>query len=121
MQAWVAILALLFSSLAPAAHHLLNPTAGKSQVAEICTNAGVKAISLNADTPAKLLADLKQDMPSHCAYCITHGSTSAIPSPSAMTFAVAGEQTLIPLLFFSASATLFPWTVAPSRAPPAFA
>jgi hypothetical protein len=119
--AWVAMLALLFSLLAPSAHHIDRPAPAKSEVSEICTRDGVKlfAIAQSAQTNS---GEEPGTAPSrHCSYCASLGTTFAgTPSPLALWLADALQTHALPLLYL-APVTPFPWTVAFSRAPPALA
>lgn len=116
VHAWIAILALLFSSLAPAAHHALNPAPAEPQTAEICTSSGVQVVAVDAEHPAQ--PGHIHDSIKHCGYCVVHGGWQALPSGSHSGHAVAVKEYFAPSPSYAAPLQPFPWTVAPSRAPP---
>ena len=115
---WIALMAILFSALAPSISQAINASAGKSVFAEICTVAGAKVVAIDADGAQKPATDPLQHHWKHCPYCGTHGGSFALPPPAPIEFAVLGGPDLQPSLFYQAPAPLFAWYVAHPRGPP---
>jgi hypothetical protein len=116
--AWIAALAILFNALAPVVSHA-QARAGVTEV-EICTAMGVAMVAMPASNDPADPVHLLKGM-SHCAYCGTHGGSFGLP-PSAMPmFALQGGHDVYPPLFYQSPSTLFTWSRAHARAPPAAA
>ena len=107
LHIWIALLAILFSALAPSISRAMSP-ASPFGYGEICSADTVK----KSPTPA---ADHAME---HCPYCVTHGGTHALLPPVAASFAVIGGHDHYPPLFFSAPRPLHSWTAAKPRGPP---
>ncbi len=115
LHIWIAMLAVLFSALAPTVSHALAASsATPSVLLEMCTVDGTKS----ADGSKQAPSDSMQGM-EHCAYCLTHASTPALPPPAVAGFAVIGGHDLYPALFYSAPQPLHTWSAAKPRGPPA--
>jgi hypothetical protein len=54
----------------------------------------------------------------HCAYCLTHASSPALPPPAVAGFAVIGGHDHYPALFYTAPQPLHTWSAAKPRGPP---
>ena len=119
LHIWIAMLAVLFSALAPAISHALA-AAAPERLVEICTVDGVKTLSLAAADISKAPAKSMHGM-EHCPYCVTHGGSTGLPPAPAMTLAVIGGHDLYPSLFYSAPRPLYQWSAGQPRAPPAIA
>lgn len=120
--AWIAALAILFNALAPVvsqAQARTRSSAGATQM-EICTAMGVAMVSMPASNNAPDHDHLLKAM-SHCAYCGTHAGSFGLPPHAAPIFAVQGGHDVFPPLFYQSPATLFTWSRAHARAPPATA
>ena len=116
---WIALMAVLFSALAPSISHALSASAGKAILAEICTVDGAKVVAVDAGDSQKPATDPLQHHFKHCPYCATHGGSFALPPAMPSEFAVLGGPDLHPSLFYQAPAPLFAWSVAHPRGPPA--
>jgi hypothetical protein len=115
---WIALMAILFSALAPSISQAVNASSGKSIFAEICTVNGAKVVAVDGDTQKPANDPLQHHM-KHCPYCGTHGGTFALLPPAAIEFAVLGGPDRHPSLFYQAPAPLFAWSAAHPRGPPA--
>jgi hypothetical protein len=116
-HAWIAIMAILLTVLAPAVNHLL-PQASAAQAVELCTSHGLKMVSGTGHAQS---GDPVQPGAGHCAYCSVHAAThAAIPPSPAVALAPSGIFSH-PALFYHSPRLLFAWTVASSRAPPLLA
>lgn len=116
---WIAMLAVLFSALAPAVSHALAAGDSTSSWGEICSVNGARPTSLSAGTPQKPVKDALQHHIEHCPFCATHGASFALLPPVALPFAVIGGHDLFPSLYYHAPAPLFSWAAAQPRGPPA--
>lgn len=108
LSIWIALLAILFSALAPTVSHALaaaNPIAN----VQMCTADGGKAP-----------ADLKHGM-QHCAFCTIHGGGDGLLPPPAVALAVLAGRDAYPPLFYAAPHPLPAWSAANPRAPPVLA
>ena len=117
LTSWIAALAILLASLAPALSHALASATG-SNWTEICTAQGSKWIQAGEDGSERTPASAH--VLEHCPYCSpqvpTFGlppSTQLVPLPLTLSYEV-------PLAFLSAPRTLHAWVSAQPRAPPLF-
>lgn len=121
LLSWIALLAVLFSALAPSVSHALAASSPLDGLAEICTVNGVKTVKLSladGDQPApKSLAHHFE----HCPYCMSHGGAPALPPANAGTVAVLTGHDTYPPLFYHAPRSLYSWAAANPRAPPVHA
>jgi hypothetical protein len=110
LHIWIALLAILFSALAPTVSHALA-AANPVETLQMCTAGGD-----NSKAPA----DLKHGM-EHCAFCTIHGGDDALPSPPAVALALHAGRDIYPSLFYNAPSAQHVWSAANPRAPPALA
>ncbi len=112
---WVAVLAILWSALAPTLSHALQ-SQGDALAFEICSAAGPRATDPgDRSTPAA--PDSLAGSLEHCPYCTLHLAT-ATPPPVAVKVALlplrfAAPQPVLPATFPPAA-----WRHAPPRGPP---
>ena len=121
LTVWIAMLAILFSALAPSVSHALAARGSSDGFVEICTVNGVELVSLVTGERQKPVKDALFHHMEHCAFCATHGGTFALLPPVALTLAVVGGHDLFPSLFYLAPTPLFAWSAAQPRGPPALA
>jgi hypothetical protein len=112
LHIWIAMLAVLFSALAPAVSHALAATA--SPLAEMCTVDG----TAKADVDGKKIPLPAMHGMEHCPYCATHGGSPALPPPAVLSFAVSAGHDVYPSLFYTAPQPLHSWSAASPRGPP---
>lgn len=118
LHVWIALLAILFSALAPTISHALATGRGDAAWSAMCGVSGIKPIPVVAvDADQKPVKDLQQHM-QHCPYCATHGEGCALPAAAPSAFAVLGGHDLFPSLYYQAPAPLFSWAAAQPRGPP---
>lgn len=117
LHAWIALLAILFSAVAPSISHAYAAAAAGKPV-EICTVDGVKMLISNQGDAKQSGLDPAMHGMEHCPYCMTHAASFALPPPAASAFAVLGGHDLFPALFYDAPQALFSWTAANPRGPP---
>jgi Protein of unknown function (DUF2946) len=117
LHVWIALLAILFSALAPALSQAVAAPAPFAGQMEICTMDGIRSIS--PDDPGTG-APPSDHFQKHCSICLTHPAPPALLPPTAFVIASAASVQPWPPLFYQAPHALFPWTAASPRAPPAF-
>ncbi|WP_393938690.1 DUF2946 domain-containing protein [Piscinibacter sakaiensis] len=117
ITSWIAALAILLASLAPALSHALASATGADWI-EICTTQGSKWIQAGEDgterTPAS--AHLLE----HCPYCTLHAPALGLPPAASLAHLPLQSSHAVPLAFLSAPRTLHAWVSAQPRAPPLF-
>jgi hypothetical protein len=114
LHIWIAMMAVLFSALAPTVSHALAASSSTPSVLlEMCTVDGAKSVDGSKQSPTDSMQGME-----HCAYCLTHPSTPALPPPPMAGFAVIGGHDLYPALFYSAPQPLHTWSAAKPRGPP---
>lgn len=118
LSVWIALMAILFSALAPSISQAISADRSAGTWSEICSASGIKRVpALDADDatqPAKKWPQHWQQ----CAYCATHGGTFALLPPAAVTLPVLRGHDSYPSLFYTAAAPLFAWHAAQPRGPP---
>jgi hypothetical protein len=112
LQLWIAMLAILFSALAPAVSQALASST-PSALLEMCSVDGVKAVDGQTQAPSKSMLGME-----HCAYCLTHANSPALLPPAVAGFAVIGGHDFYPPLFYTAPQPLHTWSAAKPRGPP---
>lgn len=119
--AWLACLAILLNTLAPAISHAMASAKGEQTPwAQICSTSGARFIplDLNTDAPPQDRQPMAMD---HCAYCLTHAGSfaifTALPLPL-VTGTLAYDH---PPRFYQSPRRQFVWTTASPRAPPVLA
>lgn len=115
--AWIACIAILLSSLAPAIAHALQRD-GQGAWAEVCTTSGSKVVSLDSG-----LADEAPSLPAehplqHCPYCSLHAPALGMPPGSLAVPTLVPQLSAVPEPMLAAPRTLFAWATAQPRAPP---
>jgi Protein of unknown function (DUF2946) len=119
LTAWIACLALLFAALAPSVTVAMSAANGAGW-AEICTVSGPKQVKVMDGEMVKSGAPMQKSMHlEHCPFCLTHGSTFALPSGTGLTLALFDIAEVRPFLFFRSPRPLAIWVAAQPRAPPA--
>lgn len=117
LTGWIAALAILLASLAPALSHALASATGTPWI-EICTTQGSKWIQAGEDGSERTPGSAH--VLDHCPYCSLHAPMLGLPPaehPSQLPLVLSHET---PLAFLSAPRTLHAWVRAQPRAPPLF-
>ncbi|MBA5604226.1 DUF2946 domain-containing protein [Duganella sp. FT3S] len=115
----VAIMALLFSTLAPSISPAFASSSStrNSYLADICTSANYKVATLS-------IKDLKQAPASdghameHCVCCAAHDGPDSFLTSASVPLAVIDGHDFHSTLFYTAPVMLDAWTAANPRAPP---
>jgi hypothetical protein len=117
LTSWIAALAILLASLAPALSHALASATG-TQWVEICTAQGSKWIKAGEDGSERSPASAH--VLDHCPYCSLHAPTLGLPPATPLARLPLRLSHKLPLAFLSAPRTLHAWVSAQPRAPPLF-
>jgi hypothetical protein len=117
LTSWIAALAILLASLAPALSHALASATGSNWV-EICTTQGSKWIQAGEDGSER--APASGHALEHCPYCSLHAPALGLPPATDLAQPPPGLCHEVPLAFLSAPRTLHAWVSALPRAPPLF-
>ncbi|WP_317203379.1 DUF2946 domain-containing protein [Janthinobacterium sp.] len=126
LHIWIACFAILLNGLAPSISHAIAAARGDTSAWQICRADGSR---YEAPTPALAesggpIAPAKQDKMQageHCAYCLPHGASFALPPDAISAFGVFAHQRIVPLLFYRSPQPLTAWSAARPRGPPALA
>jgi hypothetical protein len=119
LHVWVALLAILFSALAPTVSRAVAASYGTPDTVEICTAYGYKVVKRAAggeQAPASSTAGMD-----HCAFCAIDGTAHALPHNPSMTLPSSSGRDIYPPLFYAAPHALHAWSAANPRAPPRIA
>ena len=117
LTSWIAVLAILLASLAPALSHALATATGTSWV-EICTTQGSKWIQAGEDGSERSPASAH--VLDHCPYCSLHAPTLGLPPATLLGQLPLQLSHEVPRAFLFAPRTLHAWLSAQPRAPPLF-
>jgi hypothetical protein len=125
---WIAILSILLNILMPMASQAIDlttkKTASQTGWSEICSVTGASWIKIAADghilektnvKPDDAPATLQMD---HCAYCLTHAASFALPPVAAFVFPVGAENARVLSFQSQAIARQIDWLAPAVRAPP---
>ncbi len=116
LLAWIAVIAILGGTIAPAISHALAQRNGATAVRmQICTAHGMKLVATDARGESQ--PALPGLHPEHCPFCVL--DATALPPEQKQFFLFPVNQAgLYPSLFFSAPRPLPAWSAANPRAPP---
>ncbi|MBA5687306.1 DUF2946 domain-containing protein [Rugamonas apoptosis] len=117
LRIWIAMLAILFSALAPSISHALAAANGAIDKMEVCTSNGYKLVKVPDSDNSKAPASAKNSM-EHCAFCTTHGGSYALTGSPSVPLALGAGRDIYPPLFYTAPHSLHAWSAAHPRAPP---
>ena len=118
LHLWIALLAILFSALAPTISHALASAGAATPAMQLCTVNGYQMVKL-ADADAddrQAPADAKSMQ--HCAFCTLHGGADALPISTAAALALTTGRGIYPPRYYSAPRAQHIWSAAHQRAPP---
>lgn len=113
---WIALLAILMASLAPALSHAMGSTAPTTWM-EVCTSTGSMLVAAGDDEGTPRLPGVSHAL-EHCPYCSLHTDAFAMPPalPTVHEPVLLGD--IVPAAFLHADATASVWLSAQPRAPP---
>ncbi len=121
---WIAIIAVLMSSLAPSVSQALAlKRADPSGLDFVCSVSSMKLVTtLSTQKLKSRVGGQNQDhqalMDDHCPYCALQGSY-VLPLNYSLEFQQPESSSIFPRLFYQSPKPLFAWLTLPSRAPPA--
>jgi hypothetical protein len=111
---WIAIIAVLMSSLAPTVSQAVSLAQhGQGISIEVCTTTGVKMTQVVDVSDA----DESSQVGGNCPLCVVQGNY-ALPLNHELSFAKPVNSNIYPQLFYQSPKPLFAWVALPSRAPP---
>lgn len=123
LAGWIALVAVLLATLAPAISHALNQARSASAPSpwlSVCTAQGAQQV-----LPASAAADdeaghLPGSAPwlEHCPCCGAHAPTLGLPPAAATSALDEALAHALPRAFLAAPRTLHAWSSAQARAPP---
>lgn len=117
LTSWIAALAILLASLAPALSHALASATGSNWI-EICTTQGSRWIQAGQDGSER--APSSAHVLEHCPYCSLQAPTLGLPPVTHRVHLPVQLSHVVPLAFLGAPRTLHAWVSAQPRAPPLF-
>lgn len=118
LTAWLAMLALVMSALAPTVSQAVVMSSERGDWLEVCTTTGVMWVKAeNADTDDGTLPMVGHDQ--GCDIC-THTVTGAPPVLTGIPVPAIGHPFAQPTALASLAHPAVPWASAHSRAPPQF-
>ncbi len=131
LASWIAIVAILFSALAPTiAHAFPSEKTIQTLSQELCTAQGIKFVANNAiPGPADKLGLQTQTQPSsqdkmgmqygHCLFCFKHaGSVGLPPATASFVFTVTGKTIQLAESYIAPVLPPHYQSANPSQAPP---
>lgn len=117
LTGWIAALAILLASLAPALSHALASATGSGWV-EVCTAQGSKWVQAGPDGGEH--APASAHLLEHCPYCSLHTPSLGLPPAAPPVPGLLPRVHEAPRAWLPAPRTLHPWVRAQPRAPPLF-
>jgi hypothetical protein len=111
---WIALLAVLLITFAPAATQALSISSGLPWET-ICS-----AANAGADKPATPVAPALAHALEHCPYCALHADLAPPPDPRLADAGTAVAFQAFPVAFARAPGANAAWAAAQPRAPPRF-
>ncbi len=120
--AWLAMLAMALSALAPTLAQAVVASSDGAQWVEVCSASGMVWVKADtgvdaADPQSSGHSAPMSDASMHCVWCSLHGGAAGLP-PSVDAAEAPPRQTERPSAFFYAAALAGVWAVAHARAPP---
>lgn len=115
---WLALLGVLFGTLAPTISHAMASHHPEMIEMQICSAAGTMTMLVDVgerDAPA---LDPAMHMFDHCPYCSQNGHLPGLLPSTQIVLPAPTLSTGYPDRFYQSATPLFPWTAASPRAPP---
>jgi hypothetical protein len=128
VTSWIAIFAILLSTLAPSIASAFSVRNGNNSIwTEICSASNVSSTGnkLSKKFLVKLATDAADSSTApdshegkHCPFCLPHAGNFALPPALMPCVAVAAGHDAFPSLYYQAPSLLFSWVTANPRGPP---
>lgn len=119
LAAWITCLAILFAALAPSISQAMAASSGGAWT-EICSAAGITLVKVADGRGDPVDAPASSSHLEHCPFCATHPSAVDLLPGSLWSIPLLKGRDTHPSLFFQSPTPLAIWTLAQSRAPPAY-
>jgi len=116
LSTWIAILAILAMSLAPALSAAMA-AAQASGLADLCLSPSSSSARLN-DAAPKDTAPTLAHLFDHCPYCANHLPALGMPPHAGALHFIPTLSDEPPAAFLQAPRSLFAWSPSQARAPP---
>ena len=116
---WLALLGVLFSTLAPTVSHAMAPGQPATLEMQICSSAGMVTMTValdDADAPDGAGAMTPFE---HCPYCSQHANFPVLLPDRFAIMALPALQADYPHRFYRSATPLFAWSASSPRGPPA--
>jgi len=116
---WIAFAAILWASIVPSfAQVLMQPSPAKTIFVDLCVASGHTQVAVQV--PGDDESQAHREIGMHCPFCRAHDAyVGVLPAPLAAVQVPTLVTPAFPPLFYLAHTTLFAWTVAHPRGPPA--
>lgn len=114
---WIALLVIVWASLAPSLAHAVNTWHGAKKITiDYCTMDG--AASMSIDVPADDASHDSHADAQHCPFCRNSQAMVGIFPAPVLVLPAVESRISYPPLFYQAARPLYAWSAAQPRAPP---
>lgn len=118
---WLALLGVLFGTLAPTVSHAMAADHPATIEMQICSSAGTMTMTVALDDGDAPATPGAMGPFEHCPYCSQHANFPALlPEPQAIVH-LPVSQADYPSRFYQSATPLFTWSASTPRGPPAHA
>ncbi len=114
--AWLAMLALVLSVLAPTLAQAVAASSDRSDWVQVCSVSGMVWVKSDGASPVSSGSPMA-DMGMQCPWCQLHSPAAGLP-PALVSLAVSAALAQPPGDAMAAAPPPGVWTAAPARAPP---
>lgn len=114
---WLALLGVLFGTLAPGVSHAMSAGHPTTLEMQICSSAGMVTMTValgDGSEPAGVMGPFE-----HCPYCSQHANFPALLPSQSAAVALPVVAPDYPPRFYQCATPLFAWSASSPRAPPA--
>jgi len=118
MIVWLALLGVLFGTLAPAVSHAMARSHTVSFEMQICSSAGMRTMIVESGDHGAPAGVGAMHPFEHCPYCSQNGNLPALLPVAPPILHAPACRPGYPALFYQSAAPSFPWTASSPRAPP---
>ena len=115
---WLALLGVLFGTLAPTVSHAMAGNHPPAIEMQICSAAGMTTMLVELGDGSTPASNGTMHLFEHCPYCSQAGSLPALLPAAQPVLPAPACATGYPERFYQSATPLFPWTASSPRAPP---
>lgn len=116
---WLALLGVLFGTLAPTLSHAMAPGQPATFEMQICSGAGMTTVTIQLGaSDAAPAHDGANHVFEHCPYCGQNANMPFLPPAALAAIPAPVLAAGYPARFYQSATPLFPWTASSPRAPP---